>query len=389
MSAKDVIAPAVPDELYDVTVIGGGIQGCAVAKACVEAGYKTLLLEQQDWAWATSSSSSKLIHGGLRYLQSGQFKLVRECLAEREWMFKHMPDLVRPSLFYLPIYKHSRYRPYFIAMGLWLYRLLNLRSPHSRFRRLTPSQWAAITGLQQQDLIAVFEYTDGQTDDRALTKAIQRLAQQRGVHCFNHCELLVGEKNDQGYRLTLQREQMEQISPIQLQSRLVVNATGPWVNDCLSRFTPAVPEVAVDLIQGSHIIIAGQMSDHCFYVEAPEDKRAVFIMPWQGQTLVGTTELRHTGGAHQAEATEAEIRYLQQTVRAYFPDQNVDVVRVFCGLRVLPKSSAAAFGRSREVMLQQSAALISIYGGKLTAWRTTSKSVLTLVETQMDKTANV
>ncbi|NRB37194.1 MAG: FAD-dependent oxidoreductase [Pseudomonadales bacterium] len=364
---------------YDVTVIGGGIQGCAVAQACAAAGFKTLLIEQRNWGWATSSSSSKLIHGGLRYLQTLQFHLVRECLAERDWMIKHIPHLVQARLFYLPVYKHSRYKPWFIYLGLFFYRLLSLGGDYSQFRRLKRSEWQAIAGLKQQDLIAVFEYTDGQTDDLALTQAVQRSAAALGASCFNFTELISAEKNEKVYTLTLQQED----KPVKVISQFVVNATGPWVNECLQSFSPPVAKVNVELVQGTHLIIDQQISEHCLYVEAPSDQRAVFILPWKGKTLVGTTEYIYQGAAHDAKATDEEIAYLKQTLSFYFPELNYSVCDVFSGLRVLPRDDGAAFSRARDVMLSESEALVSLYGGKLTAWRATAQSVLTIVEAQL------
>ena len=121
---------------YDIAIIGGGIQGCAIAQACAAAGFSTLLLEKNDWGHATSSKSSKLIHGGLRYLQTAQFTLVRESLAEREWMFKHAPDLVKPNWFYVPLYKSSKFRPWQLVSGLTVYQMLSAYGAHSQFKRI-------------------------------------------------------------------------------------------------------------------------------------------------------------------------------------------------------------------------------------------------------------
>ena len=365
---------------YDVTIIGGGIQGCAVAQACAAAGLKTLLVEKGDWGCATSSSSSKLIHGGLRYLQTGQFTLVKECLAERDWMIQHVPNLVQAREFYLPVYRSSVYRPWLVHLGLSLYRFLNWRSPYAKFKRLNKQQRAAIAGLMQDDLEAVFVYYDGQTDDRALTQAVKDSAQRLGAVCVNNTEFLSAEKHASGYFLRLQCGD-ESVACVS--TTLMVNASGPWVNACLQRITPPLPLVNIELIQGTHIIVDAQLAAHCFYVEAPSDQRAIFIMPWQGKTLVGTTEKSYSGGADDIAPTPAEIEYLQHALAFYFPHQNFPLVDSFCGLRVLPAEKEHAFSRPREVMFSENDGLISLYGGKLTSWRVTAKLALARIEAQL------
>ena len=370
---------------YDVTIIGGGIQGCAVAQAAAAAGFSTLLIEQQDWAWATSSRSSKLIHGGLRYLQTGQFHLVKECLAERDWMIRYCPELVKARYFYLPVYKQGRYKSWFIWLGLFFYKLLNWSSPYSNFRRLSAQQWRKIPHLNKQGLQTVFEYCDGQTDDKALTLAVKDSAHRLGADCFNHTALLSSEKTASAYQLQLSHQGQK----ITIDTQMVINASGPWVNECLQKFTPALPCVSIDKVQGTHIIIAAQISEHCFYVEAPSDQRAIFIMPWKGKTLIGTTELLHDGKPEDTAPTEKEISYLQEVIQCYFPTIDATVVEAFSGLRVLPKSTQSAFFRSRDVMLTHHEGVVSLYGGKLTAWRATAKSVLAIVESQLGRRKKV
>lgn len=364
---------------YDVVIIGGGIQGCAVAQASAAAGFRTLLLEKNTFGCATSSNSSKLVHGGLRYLQTAQFSLVRECLEEREWMLEHIPSLVKPNWFYIPIYKHSTLRPWKIMAGLSMYQMLSGFSRHGAFKVIPRRQWKTLAGIDQNGLQAVFAYQDGQTDDHHLTEMIQRSAAKLGAECLENTRLTRAAKFSDGYRLCFKNDGEERC----VNAKVVVNATGPWVNHTLACFTPSVEPAAIDLVQGTHIIIEERISDECFYLEAPSDQRAVFILPWKGKTMIGTTETLYEGKPEDAHPLPEEIAYLENTVRHYFPHQSLSIAGTFCGLRVLPRSNGRAFSRPRDVMLQVDERLISLYGGKLTSWRATAANVLTEIEAKL------
>jgi glycerol-3-phosphate dehydrogenase len=369
----DVAADTI--ESFDVAVIGGGIQGAGVAQAASAAGYRTLLVERGEWAAATSRASSKLVHGGLRYLESGQLHLVYHSLQERQQLFRNAPGLVEAVRFYIPIYRHTRRRPWQIRAGLSLYALLTGLQPQARFRSLPRAEWAGLGGLRQQELQAVFQYWDGQTDDAALTRAVAGSAARLGAHCEQHCELLAAERRaGGGFQLRLRSGAREWTC----NARSLVNATGPWVNDLLQRCSPRPPERALSLVKGTHIVLPPMGLPGIFYLEAPSDGRAVFVMPWQGATLVGTTEVEVD--TPHAVPSQREIDYLLETVRHYLPTQPLQVSGSFAGVRVLPAGSDRAFSRARESVIAQfdagDAALVSIYGGKLTTYRYTAAEVV-------------
>jgi glycerol-3-phosphate dehydrogenase len=364
---------------YDVVIVGGGIQGCAVAQACAAAGFSTLLLEKNTYASATSRSSSKLIHGGLRYLQTAQFSLVRECLEEREWMLQHIPSVVKANWFYIPIYRSSTLRPWKIFAGLSMYQMLSGFTKHSLFKRVPKSQWKDLAGLSTHNLQAVFAYQDAQTDDKHLTQLVQQSAAKLGAECLEHAQLSRAAKFSDGYHLCFQQNDTETC----IKTKLVVNATGPWVNHALACFTPSIDPVEIDLVQGAHIVIEERVSDECFYLEAPSDNRAVFVLPWKGKTMIGTTETMHSEAPEEAKPHADEITYLRETFAHYFPDHPIKIVESFCGLRVLPKAKGRAFTRPREVILKINDGLISLYGGKLTSWRATAEKVLGEIEKQL------
>ncbi len=376
-------------EHYDVVIVGGGIQGCGIAQAAQAAGFSVLLLEQGACGEATSSRSSKLIHGGLRYLQSGQFKLVRECLAEREWMLEHCPDLVKRNWFYIPIYKHSHYKSWQIHCGLWLYYLLSGVKRGGRFRKVPRREWPGFTGLQQQGLQALFAYQDGQTDDLALTLAVQRSAISLGAQCLEQTQFLRAQKRSQGGYEIVFRQNMANKGEQSVYTTMLINVSGPWVNQVLGAIAPPLQPVPVELVQGSHLVVSEKLGDECFYLEAPQDQRAVFVLPWQGKTLIGTTETVYQGDPADTHPLPQERDYLLETVQMYFPGQSLTVCESFSGLRVLPRAAGRSFRRSRDVMLQVNDRVLSIYGGKLTAWRATAEKVLDQIERQLGRRKSV
>ncbi|HSB95315.1 MAG TPA: FAD-dependent oxidoreductase [Spongiibacteraceae bacterium] len=379
----------VATESFDVTIIGGGIQGAGIAQAASAAGYRTLLIERDEWASATSHASSKLIHGGLRYLESGQLNLVYHSLQERQHLLRNAPRLVKAVQFYIPIYRYTQRRPWQIRAGLSLYALLTGLHPQARFRSVPRAEWPALGGLKQQDLQAVFQYWDGQTDDAALTHAVVDSAAQLGAHCVQHCELIAAQHAaDDRYHLQLRNDN----TLWHCETRALVNATGPWVNELLKRCTPTPPQRALSWVKGTHIALPALPLPGIFYLEAPRDGRAVFVMPWQGKTLIGTTEVEVDSPL--VEPSQTEIDYLLDTVRHYFPAFPLTVLDSFAGVRVLPSGNACGekerpFSRARESVITEfdtgNAALISIYGGKLTTYRHTAEQVVDLLQKKLGR----
>jgi glycerol-3-phosphate dehydrogenase len=359
-------------EHFDVAIIGGGIHGAGVAQAAAAAGYRALLLERRHWAAATSQQSSKLIHGGLRYLESAQLQLVYHSLHERQLLLRNAPELVKPVRFFIPVYRQTRRRPWQIRAGLSLYALLSGLSPLGRFRALPRREWPALGALRQQDLQAVFQYWDAQTDDAALTRAVVASAGTLQAHCVECSELLSAEaRAGGGYVLNIDSNGARW----HCTTTALVNAAGPWVNDVLARC--AQPQRPLSWVQGSHILLPAADLPGIFYVEAIGDGRAVFVMPWRNHTLVGTTELEVD--KPQAQPSQAEIDYLLATLRHYFPEHPQTLQGSFAGVRVLPTGGGKPFSRARESLLEQSAGVISIFGGKLTTYRHTAEEVMALL----------
>ncbi len=376
------------DEHYEVTVIGGGIHGAGVAQAAAAAGYRTLIIEQRDWAAETSSRSSKLLHGGLRYLETAQFGLVRESLRERNLLLQLAPTLAHPLRFNIPVYRDTRRRPWQLVLGLSLYALLSGLSSLSRFS-IARSAHAA---LRTQGLQKVFRYWDGQTDDVQLTRAVIRSAQENGAELLCPAKLLQAQQQADGYLLTVQEgraaDDAEQPLPSrQLQTDYLVNCSGPWINQVLGLVAPLPQQRNCELVKGSHLVIREKISSEAFYLEAPADGRAIFLLPWGENSLLGTTEQPFRGDDPQAVAVSPQERaYLLETAHHYFPTSNFTVMDEFAGLRVLPSGDNRAFERPRDCVLHSDPmhpALLSLYGGKLTTYRKTADKVLQQIRQQL------
>ena len=370
---------------FDVVVIGGGINGAGVAQAVAAAGYSVLLLEKSAIAAGTSSKSSKLIHGGLRYLENFDFKLVRESLKQRELLLQLAPTLVKRLAFYIPLYQHSSRSSFKVATGLTLYRLLAGFHGNTGFRVVHRREWKQLDGLKPDGLKKVFQYWDAQTDDAALTRAVMRSAQQLGAQLFAPAEFLCAESLDHGYRISYREAGITR----QIRATIAVNAAGPWAEAVAQRFKPNLPVIATENVQGAHIEIDMQLSRGAYYLEAPTDQRAVFVIPWQGRTLIGTTETLCKGDPNDVHPLESEIAYLKSVFSHYFPSNDPIINAAWAGLRVLPAAETSAFTRSRESSIvaddpQQPHAL-TVFGGKITSYRVTAGKVLQICRQTLGK----
>ncbi len=367
---------------YDVVIIGGGIQGAGVAQVCALNKLKVLLLEQFTIASQTSSRSSKLIHGGLRYLESGQWGLVRECLRERKCLLELAPELVKLVPFYIPVYTHNLRDPWLIRLGLSLYSLLGGLTKDSRFKKIPRSDWHALEGLTVDDLKVVYQYYDAQTDDRLLTEAVIRSATKAGAIVYEHAEFLGAQHNGSFMDVKFSTG-LECDSVNYCRGSLIVNAAGPWVNQVLNQFTPTIEQQSIETVQGSHILLKYPL-DKIYYLEAITDRRAVFAMPWKKNTLLGTTETPYAGDPEKVKPLESEVAYLKEVFYHYFPKaKGVAMLDSFAGLRVLPVVGTDMFNATRESRIvcdnNHSTKVISILGGKLTAYRQNAERVYKLI----------
>jgi len=366
---------------YDVAVIGGGIHGAGALQAAAAAGYRAVLLEKNQLAHGTSSRSSKLIHGGLRYLETAQIALVHESLREREVLLRIAPDLVRRVPFYVPVYRETSRRPWQLRVGLSIYAILGGMMANARFNTVPRSEWPDLDGLETSGLQAIFRYWDAQTDDAALTQAVVGSARELGAGLLCPATFVSARRIDRGYRVAFRSEGRQD----EIDCAALVNAAGPWADRILESIEPTPPRLDVDLVQGSHIVVRGEVRQGVYYTEAPRDRRAVFIMPWAGKTLVGTTESPFDGDPEDVRPLATEIDYLRETLARYFPLRDTEVLESFAGLRVLPRQDGSFFRRPRETIFfaddPREPRLITLYGGKLTAYRSSALKLLRRLRT--------
>ena len=402
---------------YDMVVIGAGIHGAGVAQAAAAAGYSALVLEQSGIASGTSSRSSKLIHGGLRYLETAQFGLVRECLRERALLLKLAPSLVRLTPVHIPVYGDTRRRPWQLRAGLSLYAALGGLQCANRFDTIPRREWEELDGLETRGLQRVFRYCEAQTDDLRLTRAVIASARSLGARLAMPARFTGASLGAAGCAVRYLHEGRER----ECEATVLINAAGPWARTVLDRIEdpgaaadtrpaqastrpsagtagspPAPPHggtvpamsaraPAISLIQGTHLVLDGRLEQGIYYMEAPGDGRAVFAMPWRGRLLLGTTETPYTGDPAGVAPLPRERDYLLETLAHYFPAWRrgaAERVReAWAGLRVLPgDADEPAFRRPRDVVLDtdrpERPRLLSIYGGKLTAYRATAEKVM-------------
>jgi glycerol-3-phosphate dehydrogenase len=348
--------------LYDVLVIGGGINGCAIAREAALNGLSVLLVERDDLAQHTSSASSKLIHGGLRYLEMYDFALVAEALRERERLLAAAPHLIRPMRFVLPLGGATRPR-WMIRAGLFLYDLIGGRSSLPRSRSLRKGDALYCAPLKQP---RGFVYSDAFVDDARLTVLNAVDAQEAGAEIRTRTAFHSAERHGNGWRVTLSDGDVE--------ARAIVNAAGPWVMAALAGTGVATPS-RVRLVKGSHIAVPRLYEgDHAYILQQP-DQRIVFAIPWQRDfTAIGTTDVP-VDTPEQAVIDADEVAYLCAAVNRHFTRQvsASDVVASWSGVRPLhDDGEAEARAVSRDYVLEldtRGPPLLSVFGGKITTAR--------------------
>jgi glycerol-3-phosphate dehydrogenase len=370
-------APPPDTWLYDVAVVGGGINGAGIARDAAGRGLSVLLCEQDDLASHTSSASSKLIHGGLRYLEHYEFSLVAHALAEREVLLRNAPHIVRPLRFVLPHVPGLRPR-WMMRLGLFLYDHLDLR----RDKLLAGSRHVRLADhpagpALRPEYVDAYEYSDAWVDDARLVVLSALDAAERGATILTRTRCARAAREAGEWRLDL-----EGASPGTVRARVLVNASGPWVGTLLRDVVAAnqPPEEPVRLVKGSHIVVPRRFDHRYAYIFQNPDRRVVFALPYEREfTLIGTTELDFTGDPASATIDDAEVAYLCETANRFFerPTRPDEVVHSFSGVRPLvgdEQPNASAVSRDYRLELDRGPAgdappLLSVIGGKITTYR--------------------
>lgn len=374
---------------FDVVIIGGGINGTGIARDAALRGLKVLLLDKGDFGGGTSSWSTRLIHGGLRYLEHGEIGLVYESLHERRHLRRIASHLVRPLRINIPFYRTSSRSPLMIRLGMIAYDLLSLRKSLPRHRILGRKALLALEpGLNPAGLRGGAQYYDAQVvfAERLVIENVLS-AQKAGAELRSYCEVTaidIDNARVSGVRFREEGASAEQ----QAMADVVINAAGPWVDRVLGKASCSFPRL-MGGTKGSHIVVGkftGAPRD-AFYVEAATDGRPVFIVPWNGQYLVGTTDLRFDQDPGEARISSEEVDYLLNETNRVFPRARLgraDIHFAYSGVRPLPqqdKGPESAITR-RHIILHHSREaknLVSIIGGKLTTYRNLSEQTVNLV----------
>lgn len=374
-------------EIHDLLIIGGGINGAGIARDAAGRGLSVVLCEMGDLAGATSWASSKLIHGGLRYLEHGQFHLVRESLQEREILLRIAPHLTHPLRFVIPHTKQSR-SAWLVRLGLWLYDHIggSRTLPACESLKLEGSKYGA--PLQEQYRKA-HVYSDVQVDDARLTLANAQDAATRGARILPRTKLLSAERvSKDGKSIWRCRLQPQKGDAFDLFARTLVNVAGPWAAQMHSMLGGR-ERIGIQLVRGSHIVVPSLFeSDHAYTLQH-DDGRIVFLMPFHSYTLIGTTEVRESDPDQTAIASDEEVAYLCNAANRYLKTSISpnDVVWKFAGVRPLlddgkrtAETNSSRVSREYKFVLDQptptDAALLTIIGGKLTTYRRLAEKAL-------------
>ena len=368
-----------PDPIYDLAIIGGGINGAGIARDAAGRGWSVYLCEQGDLGSATSSASTKLIHGGLRYLEHYEFRLVREALMEREVLWAIAPHIVWPLRFVLP--HHRGLRPaWLLRLGLFLYDHIGGRRALPATKTLDLRQDPAGHPLKPA-FTRGFEYSDCWVEDSRLVVLNARDAADRGATIETRTRCLSAERTGETWTITVQSNTHQRT----LRARTLVNAAGPWVAETLGTVIRANAPAKIRLVQGSHIVIRRKYPHDRCYIFQNADSRIFFAIPYERDfTLIGTTDHDWQGAPGAVKISDDEITYLCAGASAYFrePVTPADVVWTYTGVRPLYDDGAtAAQEATRDYVLSLDApegqgALLSVFGGKITTHRRLAEAAL-------------
>ncbi|MFV5592207.1 glycerol-3-phosphate dehydrogenase [Acinetobacter junii] len=370
-------SPLLKDKIYDIAVIGGGINGVGIAADAAGRGLSVFLCEKDDLASHTSSASSKLIHGGLRYLEHKEFRLVREALAEREVLLAKAPHIIRPMRFIMPHRPHLR-PAWLIRTGLFFYDHLGKRekllgSNNVYFKDDSPLNSAITRG---------FEYSDCAVDDSRLVVLNAMHAREKGADVVTRTRCLSAQRVEGYWVVELENAQ----GSFKIKAKALVNAAGPWVAQFIKQDLQLKSPYGIRLIQGSHIVVPKLYEGDKAFIMQNDDRRIVFAIPYLDQyTMIGTTDREYQGDPSKVQITQAETDYLLEVSNAHFKKQlsQADIIWTFAGVRPLcddESDNPSAITRDYTLALSQEthdqAPLLSVFGGKLTTYRKLAESAM-------------
>ena len=379
-----------PANSWDLLVIGGGATGLGIALDACARGYKTLLVEAHDFAKGTSSRSTKLVHGGVRYLAQGDVRLVREASIERGLLCQNAPHLVRNQTFIIPVYNAWDRIKYTLGLKVydWIAGRLSLGSSVFISRKKT---LAELPGIRQRGLLGGVMYHDGQFDDSRLAINLVQTILEQGGCAINYMKVTGLLKNAAGNIEGATVEDREQSTSYKIKAKAVVNATGVFVDDILGMDNTAAPK-SICVSQGVHVVLDKKFfpSQHALMIPRTSDGRVLFAVPWHNKVVLGTTDTPVEKASLEPKALEAEINFILDTASAYLTQKpgRSDVLSVFAGLRPLaaPKQGeqkTKEISRSHKIIVSPSN-LFTILGGKWTTFRKMGEDMVNKIENHLN-----
>jgi glycerol-3-phosphate dehydrogenase len=386
----------IAKQKFDVIVVGGGINGAGIAREAQLAGFKTLLVERDDFGSGTTSRATRLIHGGLRYLEHGELGLVSESLREREDLVRTAPHLVKPLRLLLPVYKGDARPAWKVRAGLTLYDLLSLRKSLPRNRSVPKRDLDRIApGIARDGLEAAYMMSDAQVEfpERLVMEAVRDFTDAGGV-AFNHVAAVGIVSPAHKLRALIVKDTLEDESTShEIETRVIVNAAGPWVDQVLAGTDAERHDRLIGGTKGSHLVVDWPGAPkQAIFASAKSDGRPFFILPWHGMTLVGTTDIRYDGDPSDARCSTEEVRYLLDEATRLFPDTPLEhehILYTYSGVRPLPYTPDATeeestISRSHFVIDHAKRGgpngLLSIVGGKLTTYRSLARTAVPAIK---------
>ncbi|MBA3534375.1 MAG: glycerol-3-phosphate dehydrogenase/oxidase [Ardenticatenales bacterium] len=387
------LAALTPEQPFDLLIIGGGITGVGAARDAALRGYRVVLVDKRDFASGTSSKSTKLVHGGLRYLEHFEFALVFEALQERRVLLEQAPHLVQPQPILFPIYKGAENGFLKMTAGMWLYDTLSLFRNVRRHKMLGPGGVEkSVPGLRDENLTGAAHFYDANTHDARLTLANAQQAHAAGAALLTYCAVQDFLRDDEGALVGVRVRDELAGKDYEIHARLLLNCTGPWTDTVIQMADPSQP-TRLRPTKGAHLVFSRERLplDEALMVSAPQDNRPVFIIPWRGETIIGTTDTDYEGSFDDIPVTAEDVTYLLEVANYSFPEANLtasDVQSSWAGLRPLIQDPSAesegATSREHEIW-EAPEGLISIAGGKLTTYRIMGRQLIDVAAQKLEE----
>ena len=381
-SARPDILQECQNEPQDIVIVGGGISGAGAALEATRRGFKVCLLEQNDFGSGTSSASSKLIHGGLRYLEIGDLHQVFESCKDRKKLLRLTPQLVHPLEFLFPVYKGQRRWLITIYIGTWIYYFLALFRNIGIPRRCNAKETQELAPkIKTKGLSGAARYFDAATIDSRLTLSTVKTANSLGAKVCNHAKVIRYIKDGSRICGVVVQDLISGLE-YEIRSRWVVNTIGPWTDGTRKALLQKTNST-VRLTKGVHIIVEGNPLEitTAMVMLAPQDGRVTFLIPWLGHTMIGTTDDDYKGSPEELRVTPEDVDYLKDITKYYFPDVEIDssnILSSFAGLRCLKQVNKAKPSdvTREEVLFSEMNGLLTMAGGKLTSFLSMSEKII-------------